>query len=195
MTESWTLHDEHVARPCWLESEVERLKAENSALMGDWEKAKAALETVLSPYRGQAFNGVVDMPDFMRKSLQAICDLLEAETVDPECLEHGEHPLSSDDPARYCSCKPLGGLKAEKASEIVRDACGSRPDLMSGKDYVDEVRGHLTPSLEDRVRGALETYAHRYDSHFSDARSIESPFDNVIHDIVALVDPNEVGRE
>ena len=33
-------------------------------------------------------------------------------------------------------------VEAEEASEIVRGAFGRRPDLPSGKDYVDEVRGH-----------------------------------------------------
>ncbi len=62
-----------------------------------------------------------DIPD----TIIAICEYLEAEGAS------------------------INAPDVEKASEIVRDACGSRPDLMSGKDYVDEVRGHPTPSLED----------------------------------------------
>ncbi len=97
--------------------------------------------------------------------LKAICDLLEAETIDPECLEHGEHPLSSDDLARYCCC-------AEKASEIVKNACGSRPDFPSGKDYVDEVRGHSVLSLEDRVREMLRPYVSDFDALISDIAAL-----------------------
>ena len=41
----------------------------------------------------------------------------------------------------------------EKASGIVKRGFGSRPDFPSGKDYVDEVRGHLseTQNGEDTV--------------------------------------------
>jgi len=38
----------------------------------------------------------------------------------------------------------------EKASEIVKNAFGRRPDFPSGKDYVDEVRGHISRQEEIR---------------------------------------------
>ena len=41
----------------------------------------------------------------------------------------------------------------DKASEIVRNAAGRRPDFPSGKDYVDEVRGHI--SEQDIIREGM----------------------------------------
>ena len=79
----------------------------------------------------------------------------------------------------------LAEVERLKASEIVRDACGSRPDLMSGKDYVDEVRGHLPPSLEDRVREAIEN---RTSMLYHLPGVSADDFGKLTADIVALVE-------
>ena len=47
---------------------------------------------------------------------------------------------------------PIPEMTKEQAAKIVESAAGSRPDLPSGKDYVDEVRNHKGGKSEQAPR-------------------------------------------
>ena len=51
-------------------------------------------------------------------------------------------------------------MREEEASEIVKGAFGSRPDFPSGKEYVDELRGHDIREGLDKIieKGILEQW-------------------------------------
>ncbi len=174
-----------------LEAEIKRLKGKLHAL-GDSNfksfamllDARGALEKIVGPIRRfissdfrwcrlyierkrQSEEGSLNRT--LADSMEAICEHLEAETVDPECFEHGEHPLSSDDPARYCSCKPLGGLKAEKTHSVGANAVP-------------------TPSLEDRIRAVLgKCFEFKYNAYWVPYGS----FNKLMADIMAAVGRQE----
>ena len=191
MTESWTLHGESLV------AQVERLKAENSALMsawdamtGDWEKNSKRVGELLAEVErlkgelGELHSRNQGLKERNREVSRyrdegfAEVQRLRDQLTDPYDWKSEVERLKGELEHQCTVSAKLSGTllntKAEverlKASEIVRDACGSRPDLMSGKDYVDEVRGHLPPSLEGR-----ENYVHVHDDRFCDKCGQELP--------------------
>ena len=65
-------------------------------------------------------------------------------TVKPakELSKHDQRMIKLGWDAAHTQKEERPDMTKEEASEIVKGAFGSRPDLPSGKDFVDEVRGH-----------------------------------------------------
>ena len=83
-------------------------------------------------------------------------------------------------------------MTREEASEIVKGAFGSRPDLPSGKDFVDEVRGHDRPDRGEiaDVIGDLYVGKHKWHnrSDFTDRYEFEPLVFDCADQISALFD-------